>query len=295
MDPSTPAATSTAPSRASSSASPSSTKTPATSNTDKVEVLQLSSSSSAGEDSASSSSGEEPDNQDKDRDYSTKSKSTKKPTGGKKRKASAAKPDASSSVAKPPPSKKPKLSSEPTTTPVVVQASNDVVAFRQGKLEHKQKQGPKPDVVASYMIGRAAFIEWAVEFFKTSGASEKLPEIPTEHLGAIAKDVQEASQLPAGLARFVRNSLAASITENMSALEDSQEEDQDPSGSSKTALAAGGGGGDEKEKKEKILERIDVDSLKKTIESLAERTNYGLSVDQFKDGPLPRGVTSIPT
>lgn len=51
--------------------------------------------------------------------------------------------------------------------------------------------------------GRAAFIEWAVEFFKTKTTSkvdsselEKLPEIPQEHLGALAKDIQESYVSP---------------------------------------------------------------------------------------------------
>ncbi|GAA5878410.1 hypothetical protein JCM16303_002764 [Sporobolomyces ruberrimus] len=184
--------------------------------------------------------------------------------------------------------KNPKASTSKTTTTttnVNVNVSNEVVGFKNGKLEHKQKNGPKADALASYLIGRAAFIEWAVEFFKSDpNGNEKLPEIPPEHLGAIAKDVQEASHLPGGLARFIRNNLASSITENMSALEDSQE---DSGNVAETSEA-------EKDKKDKILDRINVDALKATIENLATRTNYGLSLEDCKDGELPEGVSSIP-
>ncbi|GAA5917026.1 RLF2 family protein, partial [Sporobolomyces salmoneus] len=227
----------------------------------------------------------EVDNENKEEDTTKgggkKRKATSKPTPAAKKSktssSSASTSKASSSKSNPPP-----------TATTAINVSNDLVGFKNGKLEHKQKSGPKSEVVTSYLIGRAAFIQWAVEFFKSSSnSSDKLPEIPPEHLGAIAKDVQEASQLPAGLARFIRNALANSITENMSAMEDSQE--------AEVVEESTSDGGDEKEKKEKILERIDVDSLKKTIETLADRVNYGLSVEDLRDGKLPKGVPSIST
>ena len=38
-----------------------------------------------------------------------------------------------------------------------------------------------------------------------------------------------------------------------------------------------------------------MDSLKKTIESLAVRTNYGLSMEDLKNEALPAPLSSIPT
>ncbi|GAA5945104.1 RLF2 family protein, partial [Sporobolomyces koalae] len=169
-----------------------------------------------------------------------------------------------------------------TTQATSVEFSNDLVAFKNGKLHHKQKNGPKAEVVLSYLTGRAAFIEWAVEFFKSANPTDNLPEIPIQHLGAIARDVQEASQQPAGLARLLRNNLANSVSENMSATEDSQE-------------GRPGAGSDDKDTKDKILERIDLDSLKKTIETIATRTNYGLSLEDLPDENLPPGVSMIPS
>lgn len=59
-----------------------------------------------------------------------------------------------------------------------------------------------------------------------------------------------SSHLPGGLARFIRNNLASSITENMSALEDSQEESGNVAETSEA----------EKDKKDKILGTLSLSS-----------------------------------
>ncbi|GAA6020087.1 hypothetical protein JCM11491_006391 [Sporobolomyces phaffii] len=222
-----------------------------------------------------------------DPDYAETKKDAKKRKGESSLRASrdASDPSSAASSSKPA-AKKSKTSAAKSTSAkdagpqaAIIDVSNDLIGFRNGRLEHKQKAGPKSELAPSYMIGRALLMKWAVGHFTSS--AEKLPEIPAEHHGAIAKDIHEASQLPGGLARNVRNSLADSILVNMSVDEDSQDAaDQEVE--------------DDKAKKDKILDRIDVDSLKQTIESLAVRTNYGLAVEDLNDGQLPGGLSAIP-
>ncbi|GAA5965265.1 hypothetical protein JCM3765_006378 [Sporobolomyces pararoseus] len=304
--PSTPARNTT---NSSYSSSPPPRSTPATS-TEKPKPIKTSSPSVAEQEPSSELEIMELDDDDDEQveeekeEEGTKTKKRKTPskpvaTTSKKSKTSSTSNSTSKSNSSSSSSKlSSTVSAAGSTTPVDV--SNELVSFKSNKLIHKQKNGPKHDVVASYMIGRAAFIQWAVEFFKNNkgGKDEKLPEIPIQHLGAIAKDVQEAPQLLTGLAKSIRNNLASSITENMSALEDSQEEEEEEdvevekveSDTTTTTV-----GESEKEKKEKILERIDLDSIKKTIEVLANRKNYGLSLQDLKNEILPSGISSIST
>jgi len=37
-----------------------------------------------------------------------------------------------------------------------------------------------------------------------------------------------------------------------------------------------------------------LEGIKKSIEGLAKRTNYGLGIEDLKDGELPDGLSSIP-
>ncbi|GAA6061779.1 hypothetical protein JCM10212_001385 [Sporobolomyces blumeae] len=179
-----------------------------------------------------------------------------------------------------------KAVSPATTSAAGIDVSNEVVGFKGAKLEHKQKLGPKASVVTDYLIGRASLIDWAVQFFKDAEKEAKLAEIPDEHLGAIAKDIQESSLTIGFLARNIRNSLAGSIAENMSAMQDSQDADGDDGGD-------GAKEADSEKLKADLTERIDIDSLRKIIESLADRTNYGLDVEDLPDKSLPAGVSTI--
>lgn len=58
-----------------------------------------------------------------------------------------------SSNAKASTSKSTSLSSASTSSTSSIEVSNDLVGFKSGKLEHKQKSGPNQQVVTSYLIG----------------------------------------------------------------------------------------------------------------------------------------------
>ncbi|GAA5859252.1 hypothetical protein JCM1840_003819 [Sporobolomyces johnsonii] len=179
------------------------------------------------------------------------------------------------------PAKKAKASTSKPTPKTASKAKSNLtnsadeaklVEFKNGKLVHKQKAGPKVDAATSVMIERVAFVSYAVNLFKDD-SSALLEEWPSEHLGVIAKAVHESPLTLVGLAKSIKTSLADAIEPSMNAIDDSQEE---------------------KEGDRSVADRIDTAALKKTIESLATRINYGLDASDLPDG-LPEGVSAVPS
>ena len=109
------------------------------------------------------------------------------------------------------------------------------------------------------------------------------------------------SLLLGGLARSISKSLASSINENLSALQDSQDASDATDSIDKilgTILPSFScylpGAIELIVSRGVCTERIDLEGIKKSIEGLAKRTNYGLGIEDLKDGELPDGLSSIP-
>ncbi|GAA5953543.1 hypothetical protein JCM21900_006197 [Sporobolomyces salmonicolor] len=166
----------------------------------------------------------------------------------------------------------PKAASKAKSTLTPSRDEAKLVEFKNGKLVHKQKAGPKVDAATSVMIERVAFVSYAVNLFKDDSLPF-LKEWPPEHLGVIAKAVHESPLTLVGLAKSIKSLLADAIEPSMHAGDDWQEE---------------------KEGDRSVADRIDLAALKKTIESLATRINYGLDASDLPDG-LPEGVSAVPS
>ncbi|BGP53728.1 hypothetical protein JCM8202_003659 [Rhodotorula sphaerocarpa] len=256
--------TATTPAKPSSSASP--------------EVLMLDDDEEEGSDDqdgageahedASSSSSEE-DDTEKDADYK----------GAGKAAAAKTKRKATTSASSTPAAKKAKTSSGSAATKATSKGpekgkgkekenkvEKPLVEIKKGKFEVRQKP-LKTDFAQSYTTELHAFVAWAVGRIKDDDFKE-VSEYQ-EHHGFFAKLVHESSQTLSGLSSSVKNTLKTAIAAGLAAtFENSQEAEE------------------QEWDEAKVSEKLPIQPIRSLIQSLATRTNYGLS-----DSDLPSDDT----
>ncbi|GAA6008915.1 hypothetical protein JCM10207_004024 [Rhodosporidiobolus poonsookiae] len=199
---------------------------------------------------------------------SAKRKGDDSPTSQPSKKKAKSSSD-SSSTAKP--SKK-KAAASTSTSGASEEKKLVEINLKTGKLVVGQK-ALKTDVAASYLEELASFTKFAVKLFQDDPKAV-LDTWPEEHHGLLAKLIHESTNQLDHSARGIKKTLAAAVDAMLSGLQDSQEDSID------------------------VEKRIPIGALKTHLETLATRTNYGLSPSDLEalNPPvaLPEGVKDVP-
>ncbi|GAA5978553.1 hypothetical protein JCM10908_004401 [Rhodotorula pacifica] len=248
-----PSSSSTTPTTADRSPPP-----PAPAHKDSPEVLMLESD----DEDANDVKKEEREENASGEDKAGEGKKGKKATTGKRKATTSASSTPATKKSKPSPPSSSSAAATKTKKKVTEGGEKPLVEFKKGsgnkKFEIRQKP-LKTDLAQSYTTELHAFVAYAVEQLKDKG-DKKLPSYPEEHHGFFAKLIHESPSPLEKLAKSIQETLVTAIVAGLSAAcEDSQEME-------------------EQEWDEKTVKgRVPLGPLRTLIETLATRTNYGLS------------------